>query len=385
MARSSVETLLSLDEWASILGINLWYFNQIGEGLSFARIEDCQTVWYQHQWQNQFLSREEAAQAILSAERALSLVLNYHIAPKYEELAYVQYPRPFQRYNFNEWLDNRRQWKSVQAEWQYIQQIGTRVRTAISTDIQYDDIDKDGDGFKERFSISLATTITEPSQIAVYFSSDDRDGLDETWRIRPISVSISNGILTITGYKHLLVNPALQERTNPEILDANNSIYVSTLDVYQITYDSTNIGRAIWHEKQGIIKAKEESLSGVEIRDPQYGFFAPKVAAPYGMAPDGIEFNYLSGYPHQNGNVDGSMARIVAYLSVGFLPAISRGCDRADQIMNYWSQFPNEGDEGKRPMTPEEINDNPFGAYRGARYAWQRVKDMLHPTAWQRG
>jgi hypothetical protein len=56
MARSDIPTLLSLDQFAEVIGFNYWEFNQIGEsdggtGLQFARNNQCESVMYQFSYQ----------------------------------------------------------------------------------------------------------------------------------------------------------------------------------------------------------------------------------------------------------------------------------------------------------------------------------------------
>lgn len=389
MARATTETLLSLDEWAAIVGLNPWEFNGISAGLPRLNEAQCQTVWQQYQWQRDFLSREEVAQAIMKAEEMLAEELLYYPAPKVITNELRRYPtlrNPRHISMVNQYND----WRPVQVKWHKVQSVGTAARSVIAADEAVTFVDRDGDGIDETFELTLTTDV-DVNEIALYYSAAFRMGaeLDETWRIRPLTVTRSGADVIIRGHITLLVNPALYEAYVPENLnaaDANN--YMDTVDVYRRFVDTTATndepmqGRAIWDIPPGCSSdcvVKYRALCATQ-REPDVGYLNIKVVPcdwPYLWQPDRLLLHYVAGEPRQNGRMSPEFARMVAYLAVSLLPSEKCGCERSDRIMNYWKQHPALGDT-QRPLTAEEINNSPFGVGRGALYAWKRVEKKKH-------
>lgn len=381
MARSISPTLLSLDQWAAVMGYNPWEFNQIGTGIQFARDAQCQTVFYQYSWQKQFLSREEIGLAIAQAENALEKVLGFPIAPKWIS----QEPNPYPQKaavssGFTEgWLTPDRRWKSVSLANGYIQKLGQKVWTLVETDVTYTRSDPDGDGFDELFTATVTAADLDVNTIKVFYPEADRDNLDESYEIRPLSLSYDGSTLTIKGKMYQLVKPSETEKIKPSSLDATGTIYTEALDVYAETADD-DFGTAIWDKGSGYMCAEGDAAATIENAQIQ----APRRIRPVisschtlGRPPNRLMVNYQAGYPLKNGKVDTIMALMVARLSTTYLPALSCGCDRADQILFFWRSVPSDGEIGARPLTLEEINENIFGASRGAVFAWQQSQLLL--------
>src|SRR5689334_9771964 len=253
MGRASIPTLLPLDTWAKVMGVNPWEFNQIGTGFPVSNAAQCNHVWFQHSWQQDFLSREEIAKCIDMAEDMIAQELTFYPAPKYILNEVQQYPRPYNRELYAGGRTWRGQQKSVELNWHKVQGGGTLARTLINAGTGVVLSDTDGDGINDTFTLTQATTATDPNEVALYFAVADRNNadVDETWRIRPVKVAIAGGTATVTGHSSLLVVPDLTFRTDAAVLDVTTSgNYVTTLDVYRLyTNDDTTTsqqGNAIW-------------------------------------------------------------------------------------------------------------------------------------------
>lgn len=381
MARSDIETLLPLDNWAELMGFDYWQFNQIGLGIQFGRDTQCQTVWHQHQWQKQFLSIDEIALAISSAENALAPLLNYFPAPKYIVNDDITYPVDY-RTGTPYFLTSRGQFKAIQTTYQHIQALGTRTRTLISANVLYTTSDTDNDGVDDTFSVTVATTETDLSKLVLYFSAADRQALDETWRIRPLRVTADGVNATFTGRLSLLVDPVLKEALDPQKLDATASIYVTTIDAYILSYDTSLIGTSYWDTAYSCVISWSSGISPNTIMvKPKDGYIRPIIDGCYSMgyAPDRISLNYLAGVPYDTtGRMQMPYALMVARLACDYLPATSCGCDRADQAINFWSSSPADGEQRRRPLSLKEIDTNPFQPTRGGIYAWAMVQEYQH-------
>lgn len=383
MARAETATLLSLDQWADTIGMDSWQFNQIGQGggLDFARDAQCQTVWYQYSWQRQWLSREEIAHAVASAEAALVPLLNFYPSPAYVENEEHLYPHDA-RLNMPNWLTPQGRWKSVGLDRKFFCEVGTRERTLIEANVVYVKSDSDGDSVEDTFTLTVNTTETNPDYIGVYFNSADRANLDETWRIRPVQISISSGIATITGKLPMLVDPALQKNPNPDPLSVADSIYIDNLDIYQVKPDTDDIGTAYWNRRAVGYNTQTlgltSSIDSYDIASAKDSYIRPVISGCYGwnLAPDRVEINYLSGIPLVNGRMNPEYAQMIAYLSCAYLPEQTCGCERTDQILAFWRSSPTDGEQGQFPITIEQINELGLPPVRGGFYAYQQAERL---------
>lgn len=382
MARATIPTGLSLDEWSTILGFSPWSFNQLFPVPSLT-LKMCEEVWYQHSWQKGYLSREEIAQAISSAEDTLQPHLGYYASPRYDEGLVVQYPRSLQRYNMNREFTTRGMLTPIFVSGK-IQCLGKQTRSVIEDDSTITYSDRSLDGIEDTFTISATTTITDPAEIAVYFSSTERmgEGIDETWRIRPVNVSIASGTVTITGHKTILTKPVLQEITKPKRLDpATVGNFPTTLDIQHLFYDSTDIGTAVWRGLSDEVPLTEIALNAnsASIVDSQLGFVSIKVGKRGGRMPDFLRLNVSSGVqPDLKGKIPAPFNKMVAYLAVTYLGENACGCDSSDRLLHRWKNHPAMGDD-RRPLTTSEIDNNPFGPSRGGQWAWQHVEMRANP------
>lgn len=393
MARALTDTLLSLDQWAQVLGLNPWEFNQIGKGLPKNNTQQCGSVFYQYNYQQDFLSREQVATAIADAENAIAEQLGYYPAPKYTVGEQVQYPRPA-NHQFGGTYNWAGEWKAVELQHGHFIGGGAMARTSLgdTTDLTFSD--PDGDGVNELFTCSIPyTTNTNVDEIALYFRATDRnnDPIGETWRIRPINVSIAAGVATITGHASLLVVPNLTLVYNPQNLSAvDTANYVAQVAVYRVWRDDTHTDS---YPYQGVAEwdnACECSPNCTfNVRPICLGGRLDRQGMPYAsfdlgcsfwdgyIQPNRLNVNYLSGLPLVNGRVSDEWARIIAYLACALLPTEPCGCERSQRVIAHWKE-PEKIDinsgAGQRAFSPKEIDNNPFGSIgRGAIYAWKRV------------
>lgn len=392
MARASTYTLLSLDEWAREMSISVWEFNQCAEGLP-ANHAQCDHVWFQEAFQADYLSREELAHTIAKAEQAIAEQLSYWPAPKWFTNEVHPYPRPFNRSLYGLANTPRYQWKSLQLNWGKVQGGGVMARTSINAAGAVVMSDNDGDGINDRFTVTVATTVTDPDEIAIYFTLADRNGVsvDETWRIRPVNVVISGGNAVITGHPSLLVKPDLETIVDPQVLDVTVAAnFVTTVEVYRLYLDTTstlaspNQGVALWEDPDCANPPCTSSwLPVCQIpRNAEMGMIAPDFlqgntyCSPLDREPDRVSLHYVAGEPLINGQMSRAMADIVAHLATAWLPVDKCGCERADRIISYWRSIESVETKGVVPITLKQLDDNPFGVQRGALWAWDRVEQL---------
>lgn len=85
MARANVQTLLSLDRWAQIMGLNPVSFNGAILGPNcYQACTKCRELWNQHPWQSSggYMAREDLAWAIADAERDIKNFLGVPLCPE---------------------------------------------------------------------------------------------------------------------------------------------------------------------------------------------------------------------------------------------------------------------------------------------------------------
>jgi hypothetical protein len=392
--RASTETLLSLLEFADIMGIDPFEMGQFTTPQANAR--QCEDVFYQFSYQQDFLSREEVARTIKRAEDAIALELGFQPGPVYCTET-VEYPAPAQRDLFGAAGTHRGQWKALTLGTAKVIGGGSLARTQIDAGAAVVLSDNDGDSIKETFTVGpFATTITDPDEIAIYFTATDRNSapLDETWRIRPVRVAISGGNATITGHAALLAKPDLTLKYNATALDVGDATnFAATVEVQRVYRDTTATdatpaqGYALWEQRPDNPCADEpcsQTTRAICIGERYaemgqvFAAFSDPTSCWGWREPDRVSFKYLAGVPRAagTGRMNNEMAEIVAHLAAAWLPVLKCGCERSNRILAWWQGLPSD-EEGRkaRPVTFEEIN-TPFGERRGAVYAWKRVQRL---------
>jgi hypothetical protein len=398
MAVARTATALSIDEWAAILGISPWDVNQFRyPGTKSAQ---CQDVLYQYAWQKDHLAREEIADAISDAEAMLAAELMYHPAPHYSVDEVIPYPRPHQRQLFGYAGDIRGDWKTFGTRWHKVIQGGVFNRTAIATIAGADLVasDLDGDGIKETFTATITNatigTLTDPYEVALYFASGDRHGepLDETWRIRPIRVSIAGNVATITGHRTILVKPTPQYGVTVAELDATvDTNYVTSVECYRVFTDDTATaalpyqGVAIWKNNPDCTQDCTFSIKELCLGESQneqgqiFASFGDTCDWPFpDREPDRLEINYVSGVPLVNGRMDRLFAQMVTYLSVSLLANNKCGCDRTNSILTKLRSPVLKFQDKSADATSFAESTNAFPMTYGAQWAWARVNANRH-------
>lgn len=399
MARASTYTLLPLDSWAAILGLSPWEFN----GMTYPgpKSKQCKAVFRQFQWQQDHLSREEVAQAIADAESMLADELLYWPAPKYFIDSVVQYPRPLRREQFGYGGTPRGEPKSVQLPWHRVVSGGLFNRTLIGTISSISADDLDGDGVNETFTASISdaaiATITDPNELGLYFDDDDRHGEDvhETWRVRPVKVSISGDTATFTGHRTLLVKPAPESGVSPDDTDSSaDANYVTSLLCYRAFTNTASAddtpyqGVAIWNNDPACLQNCTFSIKALCLA--QFQNEQGRVTASFGSPsqwpfpvrePDRLQVNFYAGLALENGQMQREMAKCVTYLSTALLAHEKCGCDQSSRILAYWRSRVIKFQDSSANATAYANSTNPFPATNGGAWAWNRVKNWRNVEA----
>lgn len=417
--------LLPLDTFRKTIAYHPWHFWGMSGTLAPVT-SSCNSVVRKYAWQTADASgRDDISESIDVAERKLLTQLGFSIAPHYviETQRLPTYPDV--RSSKIGYVNSAAQWMDIQLKEGYVQEIGAETRTLIgnvtrSTPAVPGDTlkfyDYDGDGLYETFIATIATVVTDPNEIAVYFTAADRlqgDPVSEAYRIAPVKVVIAAGTATITGNVWLLVKPILYEGVSPTGLDpATLTNFVSTLAVYRHYCDPTGIttGTAqamlIWETEPYPAwatccntnnstdpAALAYSIARVGIRDSRRGACYIGGAtwnASTGVwcgvdwalcrPPDRVEIRYLAGYPLDNGQIDQRYATITARLGCAELARRICACDVSNREIFRW-QFDltrMSGGADESYSAPAVDLENPFGQRRGHVEAWREVRALRH-------
>lgn len=428
-----MSNILPVYTWFEKLSFHPWHaFGIAGTG-DLAINTGCNTLVRRYAWQNSDAAgRKEVEDAIETAETMLRDYLGFSVAPHYvvETLAWPSLADGSALRGGPYGADGR--WLTVKLTEGEVRAVGVETLAAISAGAAVTYSDADGDGIEDTFTISAATTITDTSQIAVYFSSGDRfsgwgatTALSPRWRLQPVQVTISGGTVTIRGPKQLCVKPLKYEGVTN--IGANGlepgtaGNFVTTLDIYR-RYTATD-GTAVTNSQAVITwetrpahgwwcccagcsnppdafgsspydpAAVAQAVARVAIRDGTLGLVAPAESA-YDTTtaiwssldwtvcdqPDRVTIRYLAGYPlASDGQMQEPYRTIVTRLAAAELARPICGCEAANRELYRWqfdvARTGGANDEVYGAISQEDLN-NPFGTRRGHIYAWRAVKRL---------
>lgn len=241
MTIATTPTLLSLDRWAKIIGLNPVHFSGAAGGHFWMQTTECKDVWAQYPWQTpaQLVSREEIAFEIAKAEREIKEILGYSPAPDWEWRENHTWPG-----------GNRYQAKNIALNYGKIIAPGLRAATLIKDGAEVSFSDPDLDGWDELATVIVNTDVIDRREIKLFFV--DQNGLPE-WEIRPLrDVKIEAGVATITLDAWLLIDPSLwfeypndSENYGEPIAVNNTENFADVVDVYRIFNDTAADGASI--------------------------------------------------------------------------------------------------------------------------------------------
>ena len=422
--------MLPLDTWRSILGLPpwaFWGFADSGPGAIVPINSKCSTLTYEYDWQgSDAAGRQSIREAIDTAEWKMLDYLGYRPMPAYVNFALVDWPRYYEAnlvrgYDFD--ATGRR--VAVEAPEGYVQAMGVESLTLIGTvttgvggGLVYSALFNPG--LQDTFTITVNTTVTDTTQIAVYFSSGDRfddTAVSERWRIEPIDVSIAAGVATITGRKWLCAKPILYQNPVQNAAALNPQTvgnFVTSLDVYQRTtngdgnsittcqatlvYETNDCGNC-WgrcccfsgtgSSDPGTVG---EVIARAGIRHKEYGLITP-AAAVYDPTtatwasqwccsgfcePDRVKLRYLAGYPLEGRSMARRFRDPVAWLATAELKRRICACrDTNEKLWQLQQDLNLSSTTTERYEFPARQLDNPFGSRRGHVQAFLAVQDVI--------
>ena len=389
MARAKTVTAVPLDQVAELYDIHPILFNGCnGEGL-FMFGEASRPIQYQYNWQNHdMLSREAVARAIYQAEKNFQRELTWPIRPTTvvdEKCYHVQLweePQFLTSLGPTTFAGNPSQNRVPLAlQWCQIIAGGIEVTTTLSTGTSLVWSDPDQLWIDATWTVTLATTVTDPSEIHVYYRAADRlTSAITTWEIRPLDITISGGTATIVGKRWQVVLPSLQERINPEAIEgidyADDANFATAVEIRRIRLDTTQ-PHVTFYWQDGTTQTGFIEVWGTYSVIPYVGTYTGGVwvKAPFSFAQNAdlryLTVSYQAGLPLTSGRVDEEVAQLITQFATGFMSDNMGNVIPTETQFNYWRE-----DMARNaqilPYNADEFR-NPLGAWRGAMEAWRYI------------
>ena len=404
MARASVPTLLSLDRFAKIIGVNPTHFNGAFGSNFWPQNGACRDIWPQYSWQttDELVGREEVALTIATAEEDIKRALGYSLAPQWETD------------EDHAWTHNHlpSRYTSTQTGFGMVISPGVRAVSLVDADATVVYSDPDGDGWNERATVTVTTDLTDEREIKVYTAGKAGD---QEWEIRtPRSITISGGTATIVLDAWLLLDPDLWEQypTNIEwegidVTDTDN--FVAAVDVYR-EYNDTSQDSATFVTAGGSCAICGGSgcsvCNGTEVGgcfgvlDSRLGFVNPVPAtysnggwnywsSPICQPVRRVRLSYYAGLQDKQYLARKSLdplshhfAEAIAWMAAARLPKSICDCNniraRVEEMQRDASTIRvREGGPIHARFEREDIFGNPFGSRIGEVKAWQRLVRLV--------
>ena len=415
--------LTPLDTFFKAMMLHPWHSWQIADSAASVLSPvipvsaTCNDLIYEYAWQSSdgVAGRADIRDAIETAESKVKTLLGYSIAPHFVTETILAPRYMDQRNSRLGYAAPDGRWLPVQLSEGKVITIGIEARTLIGTvttaggSLVFSDAD--GDGLNDTFTITIATTVTDVDQIAVYFAAADRldgEAVSEDYRIAPVKVSISGGIATIKGRLWLLVKPIKYQSPSQAALEPSTlTNFAASLEVYKYfcnptgTTTDTAQAKLIWETRPFPVYATTPSDNSLDpaaqayaiarcaLRDPENGIIGigeavydttnavwESVNLSTARPPDRIEVRYQAGAPLVDHQVDPLWASIMAHFAGAELG--KRVCSRitAGRELQYWQidrAFSGNATEERFVISPEDLN-GPFGTRNGHIAAWREVQ-----------
>lgn len=373
MARASTYTWLTLDDWARIMGYNLYHFNGI-------EVDDCQVgescgnIWYQFPEQHDTVSREELALAIKNAEYIISNFVGYNLLADWnsDELPTVRYHDSRLRSN----VSGSGKPKSLAVKRKHVLTAGVKRKELIEEDVTLTLVDRDGDGFNETVQVFIDLSTYNLDEVRVYYPAED--GSDD-WEIRPIKVFQDRIEFPIW----LIVRRQLIEQICPDPVDGRDADnFLEEVDVYRVYNDPDIQATLIYSPHRNCSNGCTDTTVGncVYVEDGELGYVTYNTG--FLEEPDKVRLNYYSGYrgtePRPLVNLDTYWKYPVAYLAVSLLDREPRNCCGGNEsfLVSQWKADVSKTDKksGQSFYATTKQLENIFGiSTKGAWYAYTRA------------
>jgi len=397
-ASSSPTTLLSLSQFAQVLGLDPLHF--FGGFSDLRPAGDCHDIWREFQWQEAGkASRTEIARAIHEAEADIASLMGYW--PAWTWISDERHQ-----------LQRGGQWPLLQqlriaAKWGYVISGGEKATTAISAAnvTRGLNIDADGDGFAELAQFVL-TGIPDTwdleevkacfKEYAVLDAANCRTdpasaGFEENWEVRPLQLRRSGTTVVAYVPVWLLFRPQLSLALNAQNIDADDAAnYVDTISFYRVYPDLSVQAQFMWGTdclddiscawttQTGCIRSLDQRVGLVTLAPGVYDedcdcYTVARWAQ--GHSPDAVRLWYRAGLGRPApGIMDHTMARLVAMLACARLMYPVCTCGNPATLVAEWRENAAMATRDRSYGFTADMISNPLGMRVGEVLVYQNLK-----------
>lgn len=368
----------------------------------------CQNPVPRYTWQIPTQSsRLEIASEIATAELEVAEYLGYNLAPDFLTHEIVDYPSEYLVEDTPGWWGLRGQ-KAVLLNRGKIISGGARAVSLVDTVSAGDGLaysDPDGDGFSEVATISVATALTDVSEVQVFYSG--HGGAPEYEIGKPFYASISGGVYTAKFYIWQLIDPDVDAGWPDEggfvATDMTESAnLVSSIDLYRVYVDTTeSYVRIFAQDNYYLYPDQVRGTDGVfAIHDSERGWVIPTPAtydAGEGVwnttscalsGPTRVRVSYYSGDISQaflaRRTVDplkDEYARAVAYIATARLKQPPCPCPEPLHMYQYLSEDMARFARSGGFLMTRTAHNSEFGTRVGEVEAWKMINRTHEPRA----
>lgn len=418
MARAEIVTLLSLDRFFKIIGVDPLSANQLTSEL--LPVLECRTVVFQNQWNSPALAgREEYAQAIRQAELDIAAYVGYLPMPAYTKdepqmTVKPQDPTLISAGGGGIWgigaawgrgaANVRWMPKSVALRYGKFISGGQKAKSLIEADAPIVYSDEDGDDYPETATIEVMTDIEDLCEIHAF---DPGHAGADSWEIRPITVTSGPllGQVTIVCRREQCVRPELWDAINAgsvgPLQAGDDANFLEALDVYRVYLDPSSPAQFLWANldcafcagtgcqqcsdtiQSGCINARDPRLGIVTYApgdwDAESGVFTPVAYSSY-REPDRLKLWYLSGDVNEDADCNRNTMstfweRTIAMLALTYLQGTPCDCTAVGTFfkdMNIDLAL-SDGNTNLSYNAGDLVLRCPFGTKKGQVLAFQRI------------
>lgn len=378
-------TLLPLTRFAQIVQYSPMLFNQV----QVAGLQDhgaCSSPMLQYTWQQAAggrAGRDEVAFAIAQAEEFIEQQLKFPPGPKWFAEDIVSLPQYGRHNRLGVNAIN------VRASHYHVVQGGFEDWTLIQASSPITYSDTNADGYAETATVTTATTVTNPAEIAVYYPGSDHD---YAWEVRPVDVSITGGVATIRFARYQVVLPDLLEKLDANVVDGmDNANFLGAVDVYRRFNNPSKMAVVEW--PQGYCESVGCTLHTHDacftVRSAEAGVLALQpgtwdtVNSQWNkQCPCWYDYPTRARLWYRAGLLEMplKLEQAISFLALSFLDR-DFACEPMHNLQNYWKQ-----DMALREGSPSsstsfqlsrQLLDNPFGTTRAAVFAWRIVQPLI--------
>lgn len=351
MARSKIQTLLPLDDYARIMAIPGWVFNQIHHPeREYHGV--CSDPIYQSGYMIHaagFVGRDEIARAIATAETKLAHYAGFWPSCKWICSDEIEWPVPKR--------GTQTQKPLLKTSWGYVVAGGVEAYELEAGHQQIVYTDEDADGCLDTGTVTVSDmySLYEPyieSTCEVAVVPDGCDPEAEECRIRPLDISIDadTGEITIIGPRWMFVDPDVWDTYTEAIELDDDEDFLTHVDIYRHYNDESHQARIVWKEASEW-EVCEEVACDFEAQNACIGVYRARTGLVYvspgtysdgdgvwssddylnSYAPSHVRLWYQSGYDDETCfncfQMGEALKEAIVRLANVYLPATPCGCD----------------------------------------------------------